>query len=64
MNLIFRVSTFPTLFGEKAVRLLDQENSLDMTKLVSHSLIKFHRNISVLEAARHENVHLRYETSR
>src|SRR5215813_3401291 len=46
----FRVSTLPTLFGEKVVlRLLDKENlMLDMTKLgfESDSLTKFQRNIA------------------
>src|SRR5258705_477545 len=46
----FRVSTLPTLFGEKVVlRLLDKENlMLDMTKLgfEPESLAKFQRNIS------------------
>jgi type IV pilus assembly protein PilB len=49
-ELDFRVSTLPTLFGEKVVlRLLDKENlMLDMTKLgfEPESLIKFQRNIS------------------
>jgi len=49
-ELDFRVSTLPTLFGEKVVlRLLDKENlMLDMTKLgfESDSLTKFQRNIS------------------
>ncbi len=49
-ELDFRVSTLPTLFGEKVVlRLLDKENlMLDMTKLgfEEASLIKFKRNIS------------------
>src|SRR6476646_263929 len=49
-ELDFRVSTLPTLFGEKVVlRLLDKENlMLDMTKLgfESESLTKFQRNIS------------------
>ncbi len=49
-ELDFRVSTLPTLFGEKVVlRLLDKENlMLDMTKLgfESESLVKFQRNIS------------------
>jgi len=48
-ELDFRVSTVPTLFGEKIVlRLLDKENlRLDMTKLgfESESLEKFERNI-------------------
>jgi type IV pilus assembly protein PilB len=48
-ELDFRVSTLPTLFGEKVVlRLLDKERlMLDMTKLgfEPESLIKFHRNI-------------------
>jgi type IV pilus assembly protein PilB len=48
-ELDFRVSTVPTLFGEKVVlRLLDKENlRLDMTKLgfESESLKKFERNI-------------------
>jgi type IV pilus assembly protein PilB len=48
-ELDFRVSTVPTLFGEKIVlRLLDKENlRLDMTKLgfESESLKKFERNI-------------------
>jgi type IV pilus assembly protein PilB len=46
-ELDFRVSTLPTLFGEKVVlRLLDKE--LDMTKLgfEPESLVKFQRNIS------------------
>ena len=45
----FRVSTVPTLYGEKIVmRLLDKENlRLDMTKLgfEQESLVKFERNI-------------------
>ena len=49
-ELDFRVSTLPTLFGEKVVlRLLDKQNlMLDMTKLgfESESLVKFQRNIS------------------
>jgi type IV pilus assembly protein PilB len=49
-ELDFRVSTLPTLFGEKVVlRLLDKENlMLDMTKLgfEAESLLKFQRNIS------------------
>ncbi len=49
-ELDFRVSTLPTLFGEKVVlRLLDKENlMLDMTKLgfEPESLAKFKRNIS------------------
>ena len=49
-ELDFRVSTLPTLFGEKVVlRLLDKQNlMLDMTKLgfESESLTKFQRNIS------------------
>ena len=49
-ELDFRVSTLPTLFGEKVVlRLLDKENlMLDMTKLgfEPESLLKFQRNIS------------------
>src|SRR3982751_368765 len=49
-ELDFRVSTLPTLFGEKVVlRLLDKENlMLDMTKLgfESQSLEKFQRNIA------------------
>jgi type IV pilus assembly protein PilB len=48
-ELDFRVSTVPTLYGEKIVlRLLDKENlRLDMTKLgfESDSLKKFERNI-------------------
>jgi len=48
-ELDFRVSTLPTLFGEKVVlRLLDKENlMLDMTKLgfEAESLTKFQRNI-------------------
>ena len=48
-ELDFRVSTLPTLFGEKVVlRLLDKENlMLDMTKLgfEPESLVKFQRNI-------------------
>ncbi len=48
-ELDFRVSTVPTLFGEKIVmRLLDKENlRLDMTKLgfEPESLAKFHRQI-------------------
>jgi type IV pilus assembly protein PilB len=48
-ELDFRVSTVPTLFGEKVVlRLLDKENlRLDMTKLgfEQDSLKKFERNI-------------------
>jgi len=49
-ELDFRVSTLPTLFGEKVVlRLLDKQNlMLDMTKLgfEEESLMKFKRNIS------------------
>ncbi|MEP6636473.1 MAG: type IV-A pilus assembly ATPase PilB [Acidobacteriota bacterium] len=49
-ELDFRVSTLPTLFGEKVVlRLLDKENlMLDMHKLgfEAESLVKFQRNIS------------------
>ncbi len=49
-ELDFRVSTLPTLFGEKVVlRLLDKENlMLDMTKLgfEAESLVKFQRNIA------------------
>jgi type IV pilus assembly protein PilB len=49
-ELDFRVSTLPTLFGEKVVlRLLDKENlMLDMTKLgfEAASLVKFQRNIA------------------
>src|SRR6185295_5953878 len=49
-ELDFRVSTLPTLFGEKVVlRLLDKQNlMLDMTKLgfEPESLAKFQRNIS------------------
>lgn len=49
-ELDFRVSTLPTLFGEKVVlRLLDKENlMLDMTKLgfEPESLVKFQRNIT------------------
>jgi type IV pilus assembly protein PilB len=49
-ELDFRVSTLPTLFGEKVVlRLLDKENlMLDMTKLgfEPESLAKFQRNIT------------------
>ena len=49
-ELDFRVSTLPTLFGEKVVlRLLDKENlMLDMHKLgfEPESLTKFRRNIS------------------
>jgi type IV pilus assembly protein PilB len=49
-ELDFRVSTLPTLFGEKVVlRLLDKEKlMLDMTKLgfEEHSLEIFQRNIS------------------
>ena len=49
-ELDFRVSTLPTLFGEKVVlRLLDKQNlMLDMTKLgfETESLTKFQRNIS------------------
>src|SRR5215213_1265077 len=49
-ELDFRVSTLPTLFGEKVVlRLLDKQNlMLDMTKLgfEAESLAKFKRNIS------------------
>ena len=49
-ELDFRVSTLPTLFGEKVVlRLLDKQNlMLDMTKLgfEEESLTKFKRNIS------------------
>ena len=49
-ELDFRVSTLPTLFGEKVVlRLLDKQNlMLDMTKLgfEPESLQKFQRNIS------------------
>jgi type IV pilus assembly protein PilB len=48
-ELDFRVSTVPTLYGEKIVlRLLDKENlRLDMTKLgfEPESLVKFERNI-------------------
>jgi len=48
-ELDFRVSTVPTLFGEKVVlRLLDKENlRLDMTKLgfEPESLVRFERNI-------------------
>jgi type IV pilus assembly protein PilB len=48
-ELDFRVSTLPTIFGEKMVlRLLDKENlRLDMTKLgfEAESLEKFQRNI-------------------
>jgi type IV pilus assembly protein PilB len=48
-QLDYRVSTLPTLFGEKIVmRLLDKENlRLDMTKLgfESESLVKFERAI-------------------
>ncbi|HST50603.1 MAG TPA: type IV-A pilus assembly ATPase PilB [Pyrinomonadaceae bacterium] len=48
-ELDFRVSTLPTLFGEKVVlRLLDKERlMLDMTKLgfEPESLVKFQRNI-------------------
>ncbi|HEX8559521.1 MAG TPA: type IV-A pilus assembly ATPase PilB [Pyrinomonadaceae bacterium] len=48
-ELDFRVSTLPTLFGEKTVlRLLDKERlMLDMTKLgfEPESLVKFQRNI-------------------
>jgi type IV pilus assembly protein PilB len=49
-ELDFRVSTLPTLFGEKVVlRLLDKQNlMLDMTKLgfEADSLTKFQRNIA------------------
>jgi len=49
-ELDFRVSTLPTLFGEKVVlRLLDKQNlMLDMTKLgfEPESLVKFQRNIA------------------
>src|SRR6201988_3205637 len=49
-ELDFRVSTLPTLFGEKVVlRLLDKQNlMLDMTKLgfEAESFMKFQRNIS------------------
>ena len=49
-ELDFRVSTLPTLFGEKVVlRLLDKQNlMLDMTRLgfEPESLTKFQRNIS------------------
>jgi type IV pilus assembly protein PilB len=49
-ELDFRVSTLPTLFGEKVVlRLLDKDNlMLDMTKLgfEAESLVKFQRNIA------------------
>jgi type IV pilus assembly protein PilB len=49
-ELDFRVSTLPTLFGEKVVlRLLDKQNlMLDMTKLgfEPESLTKFKRNIA------------------
>jgi type IV pilus assembly protein PilB len=49
-ELDFRVSTLPTLFGEKVVmRLLDKEKlMLDMTRLgfEPESLVKFQRNIS------------------
>ncbi|HEX8748944.1 MAG TPA: type IV-A pilus assembly ATPase PilB [Pyrinomonadaceae bacterium] len=48
-ELDFRISTLPTLFGEKVVlRLLDKENlMLDMTRLgfEPESLVKFQRNI-------------------
>jgi len=48
-ELDFRVSTLPTLFGEKVVlRLLDKEKlMLDMTKLgfEEESLVKFKRNV-------------------
>jgi len=54
-ELDFRVSTVPTLYGEKVVmRLLDKENlRLDMTKLgfEAESLKKFERNI--LKPLRH-----------
>jgi len=49
-ELDFRVSSLPTLFGEKVVlRLLDKDNlMLDMTKLgfEEESLVKFQRNIA------------------
>jgi type IV pilus assembly protein PilB len=49
-ELDFRVSSLPTLFGEKVVlRLLDKDNlMLDMTKLgfEPESLVKFQRNIA------------------
>ena len=49
-ELDFRVSTLPTLFGEKVVlRILDKEKlMLDMTKLgfEPESLVKFQRNIN------------------
>ena len=49
-ELDFRVSTLPTLFGEKVVlRILDKDKlMLDMTKLgfEPESLVKFQRNIS------------------
>src|SRR6184192_4817908 len=49
-QLDYRVSTLPTLWGEKVVmRLLDKENlMLDMTKLgfEPESLVKFKRNIT------------------
>ncbi len=49
-ELDFRVSTLPTLFGEKVVlRILDKEKlMLDMTRLgfEPESLVKFQRNIS------------------
>ncbi len=49
-ELDFRVSTLPTLFGEKVVlRLLDKEKlMLDMTKLgfEAEALVKFQRNIA------------------
>ncbi len=49
-ELDFRVSSLPTLFGEKVVlRLLDKEKlMLDMTKLgfEAESLVKFQRNIA------------------
>ncbi|PWT91191.1 MAG: type IV-A pilus assembly ATPase PilB [Blastocatellia bacterium] len=49
-ELDFRVSTLPTLFGEKVVlRMLDKQNlMLDMTKLgfEPDSLVKFQRNIA------------------
>ena len=50
LELDFRVSTLPTLFGEKVVlRLLDKEKlMLDMTNLgfEAESLVKFQRNIA------------------
>ncbi len=61
-QLDFRVSTLPTLWGEKIVlRLLDKENlRLDMTKLgfEPESLVKFEKGHS--EALRHGAGHRAY----